>query len=75
MEKSNATNPPKLKAVLGLWDLIVYGIILVQLVAPVPILSENEAKRKEILDYPEWLKNIKGIKAGEEIILEFNKTD
>ena len=28
---------PRLKRVLGLWDLIIYGMILVQVVAPVPI--------------------------------------
>jgi putrescine importer len=33
--KSN--NEPHLKRVLGLWDLIIYGMVLMQLVAPVPI--------------------------------------
>ncbi len=37
---TNQTYKPsevQLKRVLGLWDLIIYGIILVQLIAPVPI--------------------------------------
>ncbi len=38
MEKSNGKkSEPHLKRVLGLWDLIIYGMILMQLVAPVPI--------------------------------------
>lgn len=28
---------PRLKRVLGLWDLLFYGIVLIRLVAPVPL--------------------------------------
>lgn len=38
MENLKISNSePHLKRVLGLWDLIIYGMILMQLVAPVPI--------------------------------------
>lgn len=32
-----ATNTPHLRRVLGLWDLIFYGIVLIQPIAPVPL--------------------------------------
>ena len=35
---------PRLKRVLGLWDLIIYGIIIVQIVAPVPIAGLLEQR-------------------------------
>ena len=35
---------PSLKRVLGLWDLIVYGMIIVQIVAPVPIAGLLEQR-------------------------------
>jgi len=31
--------PPRLKRVLGLWDLVVYGMIIIQVVAPIPIFG------------------------------------
>jgi len=38
LENSTGINTePRLKRVLGLWELIIYGMILMQLVAPVPI--------------------------------------
>jgi amino acid transporter len=33
----SSSSGPRLNRVLGLWDLVVYGMILMQLVAPVPI--------------------------------------
>jgi putrescine importer len=33
----NSSSGPRLNRVLGLWDLVIYGMILMQLVAPVPI--------------------------------------
>lgn len=35
---------PRLKRVLGLWDLIIYGMIIVQSVAPVPIAGLLEQR-------------------------------
>lgn len=35
---------PRLKRVLGLWDLIIYGMIVVQSVAPVPIAGLLEQR-------------------------------
>ena len=39
METANATNsaPPRLRRTLTLWDLIFYGIVLIQPIAPVPL--------------------------------------
>lgn len=34
-----SSQAPRLKRVLGLWDLIVYGMIIIQVVAPVPIFG------------------------------------
>src|SRR5690349_12514752 len=33
----STTNAPRLKRVLTLWDLIFYGIVLIQPIAPVPL--------------------------------------
>ena len=30
---------PKLRRVLGLWDLIFYGLIVIQLTAPMPVFG------------------------------------
>jgi len=35
--QTGSSSVPHLKRVLGLWDLIIYGMIFMQLVAPVPI--------------------------------------
>src|SRR5258706_9602154 len=35
---------PQLKRVLGFWDLIIYGMIIVQIVAPVPITGLLEQR-------------------------------
>jgi putrescine importer len=35
--QGNLTSEPHLNRVLGLWDLVIYGMILMQLVSPVPI--------------------------------------
>ena len=32
-------SPPKLRRVLGLWDLILYGVILVMPIAPIPLFG------------------------------------
>ena len=34
---TTAASPPRLKRVLSLWDLIFYGIVLIQPIAPVPL--------------------------------------
>src|SRR2546425_2898345 len=34
---TTAASPPRLKRVLTLWDLIFYGIVLIQPIAPVPL--------------------------------------
>lgn len=34
-----AANPPHLRRVLGVWELILYGIVLVQPIAPVPLFG------------------------------------
>src|SRR5213083_2984193 len=34
---STVSAPPRLKRVLTLWDLIFYGIVLIQPIAPVPL--------------------------------------
>ena len=31
------TSPPKLRRALGLWDLILYGMIVIQPTAPMPV--------------------------------------
>ena len=41
---TGSAEAPRLKRVLGLWDLIVYGIIIVQIVAPVPIAGLLEQR-------------------------------
>src|SRR5690348_9766222 len=33
----STTNAPRLKRVLSLWDLVFYGIVLIQPIAPVPL--------------------------------------
>ena len=35
--QEGASSAPRLNRVLGLWDLVIYGMILMQLVSPVPI--------------------------------------
>jgi putrescine importer len=35
--QGNSASEPHLNRVLGLWDLVIYGMILMQLVSPVPI--------------------------------------
>lgn len=47
---TGSAEAPRLKRVLGLWDLIVYGIIIVQIVAPVPIagLLEQRSNRHAV---------------------------
>jgi putrescine importer len=37
LPQGNLSSEPRLNRVLGLWDLIVYGMIIMQLVSPVPI--------------------------------------
>jgi len=37
METATVPSPPRLKRVLTLWDLIFYGIVLIQPIAPVPL--------------------------------------
>jgi amino acid transporter len=44
VDSSNAAQAPRLKRVLTLWDLIVYGMIIVQIVAPVPIAGLLEQR-------------------------------
>lgn len=39
METTAVANPPKLRRVLKLWDLIFYGIVLIQPIAPVGIFG------------------------------------
>jgi putrescine importer len=43
---TSTTSPqaPKLKRVLGLWDLLIYGMIIMQVVAPVPIFGLLEKR-------------------------------
>jgi amino acid transporter len=42
--KANTSSEPRLNRVLGLWDLIIYGMILIQLVSPVPIYGLIQAR-------------------------------
>jgi putrescine importer len=39
---SNSPNSPKLKRVLGLWDLVYYGVILTSPIAVVPMFGEAQ---------------------------------
>lgn len=41
---ADSVEVPRLKRVLGLWDLIIYGMIIVQIVAPVPIAGLLEQR-------------------------------
>ena len=41
METTTAA-PPKLKRVLGLWDLVYYGVILTSPIAVVPMFGEAQ---------------------------------
>lgn len=41
---AHGVEAPRLKRVLGLWDLIIYGMIIVQIVAPVPIAGLLEQR-------------------------------
>jgi putrescine importer len=36
-EKTSVTNPARLRRTLGLWDLILYGMIVIQPTAPMPV--------------------------------------
>jgi amino acid transporter len=40
----STSSEPRLRRVLGLWDLILYGMILIQLVSPVPIYGLIQAR-------------------------------
>jgi hypothetical protein len=46
METSPAAAPgvPRLRRTLTLWDLIFYGIVLIQPIAPVPLSSKPKTK-------------------------------
>ena len=44
LTSSGTPEAPRLKRVLSLWDLIVYGMIIVQMVAPVPIAGLLEQR-------------------------------
>src|ERR1051325_3606505 len=37
MESTQSTSAPRLKRVLSVWDLVFYGIVLIQPIAPVPL--------------------------------------
>jgi amino acid transporter len=39
MESTTVTNPPRLRRVLTIWDLVFYGIVLIQPIAPVGIFG------------------------------------
>src|ERR1039458_9198730 len=39
MELTTPANPPRLRRVLTLWDLVFYGIVLIQPIAPVGIFG------------------------------------
>jgi amino acid transporter len=39
MELTSAANPPRLRRVLSIWDLVFYGIVLIQPIAPVGIFG------------------------------------
>jgi len=43
---TNSTTAPRLKRVLGLWDLIYYGIILISPIAAVPMFGEAQVLSK-----------------------------
>jgi amino acid transporter len=40
----DSSSAPRLNRVLGLWDLVIYGMILMQLVSPVPIYGLIQAR-------------------------------
>ena len=42
METATVPSPPRLKRVLTLWDLIFYGIVLIQPIAPVPLYGVTQ---------------------------------
>ena len=42
MELTTAANPPRLRRVLRIWDLVFYGLALIQPIAPVEILGVAE---------------------------------
>jgi putrescine importer len=42
VQSPSDTQPPRLKRVLGLWDLIYYGIILISPIAAVPMFGEAQ---------------------------------
>ena len=42
--QGNLSSETRLNRVLGLWDLVVYGMILIQLVSPVPIYGLIQAR-------------------------------
>ena len=39
MELTTVNNPPRLRRVLTIWDLVFYGIVLIQPIAPVGIFG------------------------------------
>ncbi len=49
LDENVQSSPPKFRRVLGLWDLILYGIILIMPIAPIPLfglvqrLSDNQS--------------------------------
>ncbi len=44
MSVAGGGTTPKLKRVLGLWELVLYGIILIQPTAAMPLYGEVSAK-------------------------------
>src|SRR5215467_5027934 len=42
MQATTATPPPRLRRVLTIWDLVFYGIVLIQPIAPVGIFGITE---------------------------------
>jgi putrescine importer len=44
VQSNNASGAPRLRRVLTLWDLIFYGIILIQPIAPVPLFGVVQEK-------------------------------
>ena len=44
--QTNLQTAPRLKRVLGLWDLIYYGIILISPIAAVPMFGEAQVLSK-----------------------------
>ena len=41
METSTILSAPRLRRTLTLWDLIFYGIVLIQPIAPVPLYGSR----------------------------------